>query len=72
MTKRVTNAELSVTLEHIKEKVDATHECVYGNGNPKEGMATRLIQVEDFQRALKRVLWIAATALIISGIALIT
>ena len=68
---RVTNAELSVKLDDIKGKVDAMHECIYGNGDPRQGMATRLSLVEQFQGDIKGLMWIAVGAATTSAIGLI-
>jgi len=69
--KRVTNAELDIKLDYIKEKVDAVHKCVFGNGNPQKGMATRLLFVEQFQSGVKRLTWIAVGAAVVSAIGLL-
>ena len=69
--KRVTNAELDIKLDYIKAKVDAVHKCVFGNGNPQRGMATRLLFVEQFQAGIKRVMWIAVGAAVVSAVGLL-
>jgi len=58
----------AVVLEGMKPKVDAMHECIYGNGNPQKGMFTRLVLVEDFVMNWKKVFWSAIAAGVLGGI----
>lgn len=66
--KRVLNYEIKDMLEPMGEKVGDIHELLHGNSNPKKGMIYRLLKVEDFVGAVKRVAWIAVGALVAGGI----
>ncbi len=58
-------------IEKVEKKVDTIHECIYGNGKPAEGMATRLSLVEAFVKRAEKLMWIAVGAAVTSGIGLV-
>lgn len=55
-------------IEESKKKIDEMHEVIYGNGNVASGMSHRLIVVEQFHGAIRRVVWIAVGAAVVSGV----
>lgn len=66
---RVSNAELSVKLDYVCDKVDDIHKCVYGNSNPERGLAFRVTDAEKFIGGQKRLIWIIVTASVGSMVA---
>jgi len=58
-------------LEDIQTDMKIVKMCVFGNGKPEEGLATRLLFVERFQATITRLMWLAITAAITSIIGLV-
>jgi hypothetical protein len=69
MAPKVTNAMLSIKLDHVVGRVDDIHECVFGNSSPERGLAFRVSNNETFIRVQKRLIWIIVTASVGSVIA---
>lgn len=63
---RVTNAELKRLIEERNEKIDQMHECLFGDGNPGEGLATRILFVEKFVSNANKIVWIAVSSLVVA------
>ena len=71
MTKKVTNYHLSQKLDHVVERVDDIHTCVFGNASPEKGLAFRVVQNEGFINGQRKLMWIIITASIGSMVAAI-
>lgn len=73
--RRVTNVELLYELEHMKsdladtcKRVKDLHGIVVGNASPEKGLVTRVVLLESFSGALKRLVWLAVGAGVTSAV----
>ena len=60
--------ERLVRIEALEEntagKVEEIHKCVFGDGNPEEGLIYKVKANEDFLINIKRFLWLAIGAFV--------
>jgi hypothetical protein len=67
----VTNAELKVIMEEQGKKINQMHECLHGNGNPREGLVLRFDRVERWVCGASKLIWIAVGAAVTALIVMI-
>lgn len=55
-------AMIGQDLGHVKKTTDEMHKAVYGNGDPRQGLAGRVGVLETISERLERLVWLIAGA----------